>query len=93
MNLPLFEESDDPLPFARLGDAYVDFLRRSHIGSRLVEVLSLLVEKGTLPAVFFCGAGKDRTGLVTAAILSAIGVGNEVIIDDYIKSADFLEGV
>jgi protein tyrosine/serine phosphatase len=92
-NLVLCDESDDLTPFSTLGDGYVDWLRRPHIGKRLVEALSLLTQEGTLPAVIFCGAGKDRTGLVTAAILGTLNVGDETIIADYAKSAEALEAL
>ena len=87
MHLALFEDTDLLHLFPTLGDGYVDFLKRSHIGKRLVEVLSLIAAEGTLPAVIFCGAGKDRTGLVASAILGLLGVPDEDIADDYTRSA------
>jgi protein-tyrosine phosphatase len=41
-----------------------------------------------LPAVFHCAAGKDRTGVLAAFILSILGVPEEVISADYGKTAD-----
>ncbi len=35
-------------------------------------------------SLFHCAAGKDRTGLAAALILSALGVPREVIIEDYL---------
>lgn len=43
------------------------------------------------PVLYHCSAGKDRTGLATALLLSALGVPREVIIDDYLKSAPLVE--
>ena len=40
-----------------------------------------------------CTAGKDRTGLVVAMILDAIGVHREAIINDYAASEEQLSGV
>ncbi len=34
-------------------------------------------------AVFHCAAGKDRTGVLAAVVLDAVGVGREAIIADY----------
>jgi protein-tyrosine phosphatase len=42
--------------------------------------------------VIFCSAGKDRTGLVTALVLSAIGVDDEAVIADYTRSHAVLGG-
>lgn len=39
------------------------------------------------PAAFHCSAGKDRTGLVAALVLSTCGVGAEAIAADYATSA------
>jgi protein tyrosine/serine phosphatase len=38
------------------------------------------------PVVFHCTAGKDRTGVVAALLLSTVGVSDEVIVDDYGRS-------
>lgn len=36
--------------------------------------------------LYFCNAGKDRTGVVSAIILSKLGYNNQYIIDDYLLS-------
>jgi protein-tyrosine phosphatase len=38
---------------------------------------------GALPLVFNCSAGKDRTGLAAALILTALGVGHDDVMADY----------
>lgn len=40
--------------------------------------------------MYFCTAGKDRTGVVSAMILKRLGFSDEVIIDDYMESKDNL---
>ena len=55
-------------------------------GERLVDVIRLLNAPGALPGVYFCSSGKDRTGLITALILSALGVEHERVIADYTVS-------
>ena len=47
------------------------------------SVLRLFADPDNLPAVYHCAAGKDRTGIVTAYLLSLLGVPNETIIADY----------
>ena len=42
-----------------------------------------LLERGDLPLVFNCAAGKDRTGIAAALVLSALNVPREVILEDY----------
>jgi protein-tyrosine phosphatase len=44
-----------------------------------------------LPIVVHCAAGKDRTGVAIAVLLSALGVSRQTIVDDYLltNEADF----
>lgn len=41
--------------------------------------------------IYFCNAGKDRTGVITALILMTLGVKKEDIILDYTLSQEYLE--
>lgn len=40
--------------------------------------------------LYFCGAGKDRTGVVSAIILRKLGFDDQTIIDDYMKTKENL---
>ncbi|KAB7647453.1 tyrosine-protein phosphatase [Polymorphobacter fuscus] len=42
--------------------------------------------KSDRPLAFNCSAGKDRTGLAAALVLSALGVPRETVIEDYLLS-------
>lgn len=44
-------------------------------------------------AMFFCSAGKDRTGVVSALLLRRLGVSRETILRDYTASAENLQAV
>ncbi|MHB1710917.1 MAG: tyrosine-protein phosphatase [Acidimicrobiales bacterium] len=57
----------------------------------LVEVLRLLARPANLPLVFHCTAGKDRTGVLAALVLDVLGVGRDLIVADYLISAERLE--
>ena len=48
-----------------------------------VAALQAIVEPSALPAVFFCLAGKDRTGCFAALVLGLLGVSNDEIVGDY----------
>ena len=48
----------------------------------IVRVVSLLAELD-VPAVFHCSAGKDRTGVISAILLSILGIPEDTIIADY----------
>jgi protein-tyrosine phosphatase len=47
------------------------------------ELLVGLTDPAGLPAVFHCAAGKDRTGVTAAILLSVLGVNDEDVLDDY----------
>lgn len=51
-------------------------------------VLDLCADKERHPIAFYCTAGKDRTGMITAIILSLCGVKPEDIVEDYSLSAN-----
>lgn len=40
--------------------------------------------------MYFCTAGKDRTGVVSALLLKRLGVSEDVIVEDYMKSKENL---
>jgi len=50
-----------------------------------------MIARGNLPLVFNCAAGKDRTGVAAALVLAALGVSREVILADYLLTAQFFE--
>lgn len=52
----------------------------------LTRALRLLAEPTTLPAVFHCSAGKDRTGVLAALVLAFVGVPAATIVEDYALS-------
>lgn len=50
------------------------------------EITQLAADSDNLPLIIHCAAGKDRTGIATALILSLLGVDDETIIADYTLS-------
>ncbi len=50
---------------------------------RVADAIRVLAEADAYPAVFHCAAGKDRTGIVAAAVLALLGVPDAVIVADY----------
>ena len=56
-------------------------------GHRFAAAISRLARPGALPAVFHCTAGKDRTGLLTALILSSLGIRRDEVLADYALTA------
>jgi len=79
---------DAPMPEHGLDEIYVLMLER--FGDRFATVVELIADSGGHPVVFFCAAGKDRTGLVAAMVLSALGVADETVAADYAFTAGVL---
>jgi len=55
-------------------------------GPPIAACVRRLLEPGALPALVHCAVGKDRTGITVAVILSALGVSEADITDDYLLS-------
>ncbi len=72
-------ERDHGVQFMRL--LYSGLL--AHAGAEIGTLLRSIADAGALPAVFHCTAGKDRTGVVAALLLSWLGVDREVVLDDF----------
>lgn len=51
-------------------------------------VLEMMADSKRLPMGFYCTAGKDRTGMIAAIVLSLVGVPDENIVEDYSLSAN-----
>ncbi len=83
-HLPLHE----PYPDAQLRESFgtlahyymhlVDAHRRP-----ILAVFEALTEPQALPAIVHCTVGKDRTGVIIALALSALGVADETVVADY----------
>ena len=61
-------------------------LEHAHHYARLLHVL---LEADALPALVHCTSGKDRTGFGIAVLLSALGVGRETIVADYLLTNSY----
>jgi protein-tyrosine phosphatase len=64
-----------------LQEVYTEILQLC--GPEIAAVLEVLAGPEALPAVVHCSAGKDRTGLVIGLLLSAIGVPDGIVAQDY----------
>lgn len=48
------------------------------------------IESSNTNVLYFCNAGKDRTGVVSALLLSRMQIDKRIIIQDYLESANNL---
>jgi protein-tyrosine phosphatase len=58
----------------------------------LVAVVRALAADDVLPVIVHCTAGKDRTGMVIALVLSALGVEEDLIVRDFAMTGQLLAG-
>jgi protein-tyrosine phosphatase len=71
-------------------DAYMMMLDR---GSHAYASALRVVASSEAPVVFFCAAGKDRTGVFAALVLGLLGVSDEDIVTDYALTHDVIEKI
>ena len=74
---------------AKAKELFVDVMRSfaDTLASDIKPVFDLMLsDKETMPMVYHCTGGKDRTGYTTAMILLALGVDRKTITEDYLMS-------
>jgi protein-tyrosine phosphatase len=68
-------------------------------GPAIAQVVSILVgpDHDSIvrdgPVLIQCAAGKDRTGIVVAVLLTAVGVSHDAVIADYLLTAERIDAV
>jgi protein-tyrosine phosphatase len=90
-------QPDTELPrysgFTNMGEFYIDLLRQKGFGKRIVEALEIIASPENHPLVFHCAAGKDRTGILAAMLLSILNVADKDIVTDYSLSGAYIEAL
>jgi protein-tyrosine phosphatase len=87
-HLPVLQTAWDPTWLTEeitaerfLADRYLVMLAEG--AEALGTALQVLADPDRLPAAFHCAAGKDRTGVLAALVLSLVGVDDDTIAADY----------
>ena len=81
------DEVTSGIPVARIAHSYTTWL--DYRQAQFAEVLGRLAEPGFGPAVYHCAGGKDRTGIISAILLTIAGVPRDIILDDYALTSIF----
>jgi protein-tyrosine phosphatase len=79
--------------FTNMGELYIDLLRQKGFGKRIVEALEIIAAPENHPLVFHCTAGKDRSGILAAMLLSILNVSDKDIVTDYSLSGAYMEAL
>lgn len=77
-------------PQGDLAELYFQMLRFA--AKPIARALETLAASET-PSVFHCAAGKDRTGVLAAVLLSSLGVADEDVVEDYARTQAAMERV
>ncbi|MBV9593966.1 MAG: tyrosine-protein phosphatase [Actinobacteria bacterium] len=86
-----WEEGANLFPERRSAEAvYIGFI--DDRPDSVIQSLRLIAQPGGATLVH-CAAGKDRTGVVVALALSAVGVAHEGVVADYERSAERIEAI
>lgn len=87
VNLPMLPQSginDEQIAAGAADNLVDDYMRQIEVNAEsIVTALRLIADPANRPVFVHCTAGKDRTGIVVAMLLSILGVDDEVIIADY----------
>ncbi len=70
--------------------SYREFVSLPSAQREFRNLFLALGDEDKLPAVFHCTTGKDRTGWAAAALLTLLGVPQETVMQDYLRSNDYI---
>jgi protein-tyrosine phosphatase len=86
------EMREDWVPPESAAHAYLSMLENGGMGA-YAEALRTLATPGNLPSVYFCMAGKDRTGVFSALLLGLLGVSDDDIVADYAVTQEVVDQI
>ena len=93
-HVPLFDGNTSTASFEvkemTLADRYLGLAEVAKPAIARVVTIVAEAEGGT---VYHCAAGKDRTGVISAILLSALGVSDELIVADYALTQQNLDAI
>jgi protein-tyrosine phosphatase len=69
---------------------YRQFITLPSAKASFRELFTELGEEKQLPSLFHCTTGKDRTAWASAALLTLLGVPENQVYADYLRSNDYI---
>jgi protein-tyrosine phosphatase len=66
------------------------FVADPALRAQFASALHLIADAGRQPVLYHCTAGKDRTGWMTAVLLTALGVSRDTVVADYLATNDYV---
>lgn len=83
-HLPVTGGGNTPKSREHLHEVY-----RGMVDSQMNKIIETILN-ATTNVMYFCTAGKDRTGVVSAVLLNKLGAETDVIVEDYMMSKENL---
>ncbi|MBN1582146.1 MAG: tyrosine-protein phosphatase [Anaerolineae bacterium] len=74
-------------PDARMVEAYQQFA--TDFADQYKQFVHAILEASGEPVLWHCTMGKDRAGFAAAIVLRLLGVGHQVVLEDYMLSAKY----
>jgi len=75
---------------AHYEQVYRELVTRASARAAYAALFRALAQPDALPALVHCTTGKDRTGWAVAALLALLGVDDDDVLHDYLRSNDEL---
>ena len=85
-HMPVTGGGDTPSSPEAVAETYLGML-----DAQMDTIISTIMNANT-NVMYFCSAGKDRTGVVSAVMLKKLGYSDQVIVDDYMETKENLMG-
>jgi protein-tyrosine phosphatase len=79
--------------FSNMGEVYLYRIRHREFGQQVIEALQIIAQPDNHPLIFHCGAGKDRTGILAAILLSVLGISENDIIEDFTLTSLYMNEI
>ncbi len=74
-----------------LEKVYRMLIRDPYAVDQYAQFLDELIHHTEGAVLYHCSAGKDRAGVGTALLLSALGIPRQVIMEDYLRTNEYLQ--
>lgn len=78
-------------PSAAVAEHYMRYLE--HSADSITAIVRIAADPSRAPLLVHCSAGKDRTGVSLAVLLSAVGVAHDEIVHDYARTREDLDAM
>ena len=73
-----------------IAKTYRDFITLQSANAAFRQLFLEMGQPDQLPSLFHCTTGKDRTGWATAALLTLLGVPEDEVYKDFLRSNDYV---